>query len=69
MIYVVMICDRHEDPDPHLYADLEAALSAAASAAADIGCAVLTPLPAAWLFAAVHEEGDSVYVVQREVIS
>lgn len=65
-VYVVMVCDRHDDPDPVLFTDEESALAEARSAAQDLGCAV-QETPAGWLFLALHEEGDSVWVVEKEL--
>jgi hypothetical protein len=65
-VYVVMVCDRHDDPDPVLFTDERSALDEARAAAQDLGCAVQTT-PDGWLFLATHVEGDSVWVVEKEL--
>jgi hypothetical protein len=71
VIYVVMVDDRHKDPQAHLYLDESAAIDAARAAAAEMGLAE-QPTPAAddpWRFLATGPEGDGVWVVGQEVIS
>lgn len=69
-LYVLMVANRHADPEPHLYGDFRAALAAASEAAGELGCAPHEgSLPEGWLYLASHEDGDdSVWVVQKEII-
>lgn len=70
-IFVVMIEDRHTDPDAVLFSTAEAAIDYAREYAADnaspIGSVIELPV-IAWLYHARYTvEGDSVWVVEREV--
>ena len=69
-IFVVMVDDRHMDPQAYLYADEERALRAAGERADEMGLAV-HPAPDVmdpWRFLATGPEGDGVWVVSEEVI-
>lgn len=75
-VYVVMVLDRHTDPEPELYATRDSAIARARSIArGSSGWSVahdegLTASMAAagWLYHAEWgHEGDYVFVVQREV--
>jgi len=66
-IYIVMVNDRHTDPEPYLFSTREAAMDLAQREA--VGWLVVQePAPDGWLFFATHEtEDDSVWVIVRTV--
>jgi hypothetical protein len=65
-IYVVMVCDRHLDPDPCLFSTEDDALAFARETAR--AWLIERPTPKPWLYLATHEsEGDSVWVIEKTV--
>ncbi len=70
-LYVVMVNDRHTDPEPNVFSDPSAAVeyaraTAKASARRDEDFEE-TPV-AGWLYHATYSvEGDSVWVVEKEL--
>jgi len=61
-VYVVMLCDRHADPEPAVFTTEAAALDRAREIAAD--WLVEDEPPAGWLYYAEHPtEDDAVWVV------
>jgi hypothetical protein len=70
-VYVAMICDRHTDPEPHVFSTADAAINYARSQAhanahdpADVEESDI----AGWLYYATYSgEGDSVWVVGKEI--
>lgn len=71
MTYVVMIADRHTDPEPVLFAEQDAAIDYARQVAHDRlanGEVEEEDVPG-WLYCASwSSEGDSVWVVERPTI-
>lgn len=69
-VYVVMVCDRHDDPEPHLFTNLARAIDYA-HVTADVlarGAEVKESVPEEWHYLAeIGEEGDSVWVVEKEL--
>jgi hypothetical protein len=66
-LYVVMVSDRHTDPEPHLFATEEAAL-AYARQAADGWLVELLGGHDGWLYYAEHPtESDSIWVIERTI--
>lgn len=72
-IYVVIVNDRHTDPEPHLFSTRELAienarLQAVANARMPKDIEEEAEPPGDWLFLATYSvEGDSVWVVAKEV--
>jgi len=70
IIYVLMVQDRHTDPQSYVFDTLEAAIAAArqlAQAARRTAYYVEEPI-AGWLFHACYSvEGDAVWVVAKEL--
>ena len=71
-LYVAMICDRHTDPEPYLFSTAESAIAyardtARAYARRPDDYEEQDP-PEGWLFYATYSvEGDSVWVLEKEV--
>ena len=70
-IFVVMVNDRHCDPEPYLFGTAEAAIGYARTAATEYartpGDVEETPVNG-WLFHARYSaEGDSVWVLEKEL--
>lgn len=69
-VWVLITCDRHGDPEAHLYADSAAAVAAAESWAEETGCTLAGRVPDGWLYYAEHPtESDGCWVVPKEIIS
>lgn len=70
-VFVVVVEDRHTDTEPHLFANREAALAFAhrtAAEYADEHCEITVHnVPDCIYSATMGEEGDAVWVVEREV--
>lgn len=65
-LYVVIVDDRHADPEPYLFSTEEAAMSYARQTAQD--WLVEAETPDGWLYYATHRsEGDSVWVLAKAV--
>jgi hypothetical protein len=65
-VYVVMVCDRHHDPDPCLFSTKDDALAFARETARS--WLIEQVPPSRWLYLATHEsEGDSVWVIEKEI--
>ena len=70
-IYVAMICDRHADPEPYVFTNLDAAI-AYARREAEEGARVPEniveeTIPTWHYFARYSPEGDAVWVVEKEL--
>jgi len=70
-VFVVMVDDRHDDPEPHLFSTETAALEFAREEVAHLarhGAEVEEVDVDGWLYhAGVGDEGDSVWVVEKRV--
>ena len=71
-VYVVVVLDRHYDPDVKLFTNLEQALAVAQDSALEINEHYASYLEQedveGWLFYAnCSEEGDYVFVVEKEL--
>jgi len=73
-VYVAMINDRHCDPEPYVFSTAEAAIGYARSTAMEYARSHgdfeehISPPPGGWLYYATYSvEGDSVWVVEKEV--
>jgi hypothetical protein len=71
-VYVVMMADRHADPEPEVFTDRDAAVAYARKFAEDSGREVEEhdPPPGGWLYYATYSpESDSVWVVAKTLRS
>lgn len=70
-VFVVIVNDRHADPEPHLFTDRERALRFAADEARRImhgRDVTVWPPPSGWLYLVEHEsESDRVWVLEKEL--
>lgn len=70
-LYVAMICDRHTDPEPFVFTTPELAIDYARTAMAEYARdpADIEEQPIdGWLYHATYSvEGDSVWVVEKEL--
>jgi hypothetical protein len=70
-VYVVMICDRHCDPEPYVFETPEDAIAYARSEAVEgarVPENIVEEHIPAWLYYARYSpEGDSVWVIEKDV--
>ncbi len=68
-LYIAMIADRHSDPEPYPFTTPEAAIAFARREAEQLTNTEVVEEPVAgWLYHATYSgEGDSVWVVEREL--
>jgi len=72
-IYVVMVNDRHTDPEPYVFSTAERAIEYARQATQEYAHGPedideTLPPPAGWLYSASYSvEDDSVWVIEKEL--
>lgn len=71
-VYVVMVDDRHDDPEPFVFTTAEAAIEYARQTAIDSATrpddVEEEPAPDGWLYHARYSvEGDAVWVIEKEL--
>jgi hypothetical protein len=66
-IYVLLISDRHCDPEPQVFTSQVEALTTANSFMDEYGMERNGKLPKDMLFCASNEEGESCYVYIRKI--
>lgn len=67
-LYVVMVSDRHVDPEPYLFRTEEAALAFARKAADGWLVERTTDQTPQWLYLAWHPtESDAIWVIKRRI--
>lgn len=70
-IYIAMVCDRHTDPEPEVFATPDSAIAWARAEAGNLaaghpGCTVEEGQVDGWLYYATYcVEGDSVWVIEK----